>query len=149
MPDRHEPVVAIRPVSKPTAKPQASPAPSQSKSTRPLLESAEWVGSKLKLTFSEPVEYRWSRVGVGTERYVIDFPGVIFPQKKQALPSSIPGLQGVRVVQNMPEPQPIVRLVCDLDSPIAVDAEPDKEKILYLEFPGRRVSARHKAKCPG
>lgn len=142
MPDRREPVVAIKPVTKPRATiPQAAPASSPSKSSRPLLEKAEWVGNRLKLTFNEPVEYRWSRVGVGTERYVVDFPGVIFPQKKTSISSSIPGLQGVRIVQNMPEPQPIVRLVCDLDSPIAVDAEPEQEKVLYLEFPGRKVTA--------
>jgi N-acetylmuramoyl-L-alanine amidase len=140
MPDRREPVVAIRPVATPASKPQA-PTQSKSKNTRPQLESAQWVGNRLKLTFSEPVEYRWSRVGVGTKRFVVDFPGVIFPRKKQSLDSSVPGLQGIRLVQNMPEPQPIVRLVCDLDSPIAVDTEPEDEKLLYLEFPGRKVSS--------
>ena len=144
MPDRPEAVVSIRPVSTPKPPVQAetpTPAPATKSSGRTLLNSVSWEKNRLKLEFSEPVEYQWSRVGVGTERFVVDFPGVIFPTKKQALPSSVPGLQQVRVVQNMPEPHPIVRLVCDLDSSIAVDTEPSNERILYLEFPGHRVSA--------
>ncbi|MFA7479207.1 MAG: N-acetylmuramoyl-L-alanine amidase [Vulcanimicrobiota bacterium] len=147
MPDRKVPVASIKPAANPPrtaavvqVEEQSAPQPPV-KSGRTLLNSVSWEGKRLKLEFSEPVEYRWSRVGAGTDRFVVDFPNVIFPTKKQSLNSSIPGLQGVRIVQNMPEPQPIVRLVCDLSSSIAVETEPKNEKILYLQFPGGSAAA--------
>ena len=100
-----------------------------------------WEGSRLKLEFSKPVEYHWSRVNTGKKRYVVDFPDVVFPQRKTKLSSHVPGVRSVRVVQNMPEPQPIVRVVCDLKSPIMVTPKGAKGRILYLNFPGRKVSA--------
>lgn len=110
-------------------------------SERVTLDSASWEGSRLKLQFSKPVSYRWARVSAGKDRFVVDFPGVIFPRKKTALDSGIPGLESVRIVQNMPEPQPIVRLVCDLQTPLAVETESSNDTILYLSFPGRKLSA--------
>ncbi len=107
---------------------------------RTTLNAINWEGSRLKLSFSQPVGYQWARVSAGQERFVIDFPGVIYPKKKVHLDSGVPGLQAVRVVQNMPEPQPIVRLVCDLEASIEVEAEGSDERILYLSFPGRKVS---------
>lgn len=142
MPERvGEPVVVRRP---PTPTPPSQEEPPQTSTTisnRPTLSEVEWDSKRLKLTFSEPISYRWSRVNTDQKRYVIDFPGVIFPQKKQQLASQIPGLQTVRIVQNMPEPNPIVRLVCDLDTAIVVDAKGSDERVLYLSFPGRQMSA--------
>lgn len=123
----------------PDLKPPASP--SAKKSDRILLDSVSWEGNRLKLSFSQPVPYKWSRVSAGKERFVLDFPGVIFPQKKLNLDSGVPGLEAVRVVQNMPEPQPVVRLVCDLEASLAVETEGKNETNLYISFPGRRVSS--------
>lgn len=131
---------------------QESPTPTAQKTggpKRPLLLEASWKGRQLKLVFSEPVTYRWSRLNAGQHRYILDFPGVIFPDKRQTLPSSISGLEAVRIVQNMPEPTPIVRLVCDLQTPLAVTTIPDNDKELYLEFPGRSVSPGELAKGVG
>ncbi len=122
-----------------TVKPPTRQQPVVTISRRPLLQSAGWEGNRLKLEFSEAVEYRWSHLSDGHHRFFVDFPGVIFPQKKTQLDSSVPGLKNVRIVQNMPEPEPVVRLVCDLSSPLAVNADSEDERILYLEFPGRRI----------
>lgn len=110
-------------------------------SKRPLLLEASWEGEQLKLSFSQPVTYRWSRLTNGQHRFVVDFPGVIFPDKRATLPSPVAGLQAVRIVQNMPEPNPVVRLVCDLEGPMAVTTVAGEDSELYLEFPGRVVSA--------
>lgn len=158
-----EPVIRIgpndsRPAQKPPATPSAPKAPPQeaatenpdskppatqtgTKSDRILLTSVGWEGNRLKLQFSQPVPYKWSRVSTGQERFVLDFPGVVFPQKKLNLNSGIPGLESVRVVQNMPEPQPIVRLVCDLEASLAVETEGKNETSLYISFPGRRINS--------
>ncbi len=149
-----QPVIKLSPsgssASEPTPPPSTQENPdertetqpvSQSKQDKPTLENVAWVKGRLKLSFNQPVSYEWARVNTGTKRFVVDFPGVIFPQRKVALDSSIPGLRSVRIVQNMPEPQPVVRLVCDLDSPLAVETEGANEKILYLDFPGRTVSS--------
>lgn len=145
---------ASRPKPTPPAPKPAPPAPTSStedpdsrttdttiKSDRILLQSATWEGNKIKLQFSQPVPYKWSRVNTGKERFVLDFPGVVFPQKKMNLDSSVPGLESVRIVQNMPEPQPIVRLVCDLETSLAVDTQSKNETVLYLSFPGRRIGS--------
>lgn len=116
---------------------------------RPLLLSAAWQGSQLKLTFSEPVTYRWSRLSDGQHRFIVDFPGVIYPDKKSTLSSSVAGLQGVRIVQNMPEPNPVVRLVCDLQGPMAVTTVPGEKAELFLEFPGRTVASGGSTKGAG
>ena len=119
--------------------PVSRPAPSNSK--RPQLLAVGWEGDQLKLTFSRPVTYRWSRLSTGQHRYIVDFPGVIFPDKRANLSSPVAGLEGVRVVQNMPEPNPVVRLVCDLQGPMAVTTVAGEETELFLEFPGRVVSS--------
>lgn len=150
-PDSRQPVVKIKPVGSEAndsnlvaseEDPDKRPSNPDRNATqeRPTLNEVRWDGNRLKLSFSQPVGYRWTRVNAGKKRFVVDFPGVIFPQKKQHLNSGIPGLQSVRIVQNMPEPQPIVRLVCDLQASIAVDADPAKETDLYLSFPGRKIS---------
>lgn len=125
----------------PDNRPQPSTPAPVAGPKRPQLLSASWAGSQLKLVFSEPVTYRWSRLSEGQHRFVVDFPGVIFPDKRATLNSSVPGLQSVRIVQNMPEPQPIVRLVCDLETPLAVTTVAGESTELFLEFPGRVVSA--------
>ncbi len=120
--------------------PPAKP-PVATNSKRPLLLSASWQGQQLKLVFSQPVTYRWSRLNAGQHRYVVDFPGVIFPDKRQSLSSPVAGLEGVRIVQNMPEPNPVVRLVCDLQGPLAVTTLAGEETELFLEFPGRNLAS--------
>lgn len=130
------PAVGENPDQRPS--PPTRPAPTAS--NRPLLLDALWQGDQLKLVFSEPVTYRWSRMTSGQHRYILDFPGVIFPDKRENLTSPVAGLQGVRIVQNMPEPSPVVRLVCDLEGPMAVTPVPGESTELFLEFPGRVVS---------
>lgn len=120
--------------------PPRKPAPVAAGPQRPLLLDAVWEGEQLKLIFSEPVTYRWSRLANGQHRFVLDFPGVLFPDKRENLPSPVSGLEGVRIVQNMPEPNPVVRLVCDLQGPMAVTTVPASECELLLEFPGRAVA---------
>lgn len=120
---------------------QTTVTESAARSNHTILENLAWEGNRLKLQFSKPVPYRWSRVNTGKKRFLVDFPGVVYPQKKRYLKSSIPGLQSVRVVQNTPEPQPIVRLVCDLKSNVVVETKPKDEKVLYLSFPGRQVAS--------
>ena len=152
------PATPAAPPSTPTAsggenpdsrpKPPATP-PVASTSKRPLLLSAAWQGSQLKLTFSEPVTYRWSRLSEGQHRFIVDFPGVIYPDKKATLDSSVAGLQGVRIVQNMPEPNPVVRLVCDLQGPMAVTTVPGEKAELFLEFPGRTMASGGSTKGAG
>lgn len=159
-PNSRQPVVKIKPYettskSTPVVEVEnpdtrvSSQSPEKEEQQRPTLNNVSWEGSRLKLEFSQPVGYSWSRVNAGKKRFVVDFPGVVFPQRKTSLDSSIPGLQLVRVVQNMPEPQPVVRLVCDLQAPVAVEAEGAKEKFLYLSFPGRQVSAAEYPKGMG
>lgn len=124
-------------------------------SNRPLLLSTEWQGQQLVMKFSQPVTYRWSRLSEGQHRFVLDFPGAVFPDKRNTLSSPVAAVQSVRIVQNMPEPNPVVRLVCDLQGPSAVTpvhgAEPTE---LRLEFPGRMVAggalkgSGHTAKTP-
>jgi N-acetylmuramoyl-L-alanine amidase len=130
---------AENPDKRPTTPAQPS-QPSASNSKRPLLLNAAWEGRQLKLQFSQPVTYRWSRLADGQHRYILDFPGVIFPDKRSNLSSPVAGLQGVRIVQNMPEPNPVVRLVCDLEGPLAVTPVPGESTELFLEFPGRTVA---------
>ena len=125
----------------PTENPDQRESAPQAKSDRVTLNSVEWENNRLRLVFREPVAYRWSRVNTGKKRFVVDFPGVVFPQRKTSLDSGVPGLDLVRVVQNMPEPQPVVRLVCDLQAPIAIETEGVNETILYLDFPGDRISS--------
>ncbi len=137
-------VVAQDPPSEnPDVRPQppTNPPPAITNSKRPLLLSADWQGQQLKLVFSQPVTYRWSRLTAGQHRYVVDFPGVIFPDKRQNLTSPVPGLEGVRIVQNMPEPNPVVRVVCDLQGPIAVTTLAGKDTELVFEFPGRNLAS--------
>lgn len=136
-----EPTVQIAKV--PTVKIPKTPTrqePVVTINRRTKLLSAKWEGNRLRLDFSEPVQYRWSRLDDRKHRFLLDFPGVIFPQKKTQLKSSVPGLSNVRIVQNMPEPDPIVRLVCDLQVPLAVNTDGKAEKTLYLEFPGRKIA---------
>lgn len=137
MPERAT-VISIKGKDVKTTRPK--PAKANSKG-RAKLQKVAWEKNRLKLSFSQPVSYRWSRVNTGKKRFVIDFPGVVYPTKKSQHSSPIPGLKGVRVVQNMPEPQPIVRLVCDLKSPLAVETKGADETVLYLSFPGRKVSS--------
>lgn len=139
------PVVAVQepPSENPDVRPQppANPPPAATNSKRPLLLNASWQGKQLKLVFSQPVTYRWSRLNAGQHRYVVDFPGVIFPDKRQNLTSPVPGLEGVRIVQNMPEPNPVVRVVCDLQGPLAVTTIEGQSTELVLEFPGRNLAS--------
>lgn len=118
-------------------------------SKRPLLLEASWQGDQLKLVFSQPVTYRWSRLTAGQHRFVVDFPGVIYPTKRATLSSPVAGLQAVRIVQNMPEPNPVVRLVCDLEGPMAVTTVAGEDSELFLEFPGRVVAAGGSTKGAG
>jgi N-acetylmuramoyl-L-alanine amidase len=149
-PSDGQPTRAVRPTPKVQEDPDTRPtAPKNTAQQRPSLQSVSWENNRLKLAFDQPVSYSWSRVNTGKQRFVVDFPGVIFPQRKTSLSSSIPGVQAVRVVQNMPEPQPIVRLVCDLEAAIAVEPEGAKDTILYLDFPGRRVSSQDMPKGVG
>ena len=111
-----------------------------SKPKRTQLLAAKWEGEKLRLTFDKPVSYRWSRMVKGKNRFIVDFPDVIFPKRRQTLNSSVAGLKLVRIVQNMPEPRPIVRMVCDLQSPLEVLAAGQNERELVLEFPGRKIA---------
>jgi N-acetylmuramoyl-L-alanine amidase len=138
--------VGENPDSRP--EPPSKPAPA-STSKRPLLLDAFWQGEQLKLVFSEPVTYRWSRLSAGQHRFVVDFPGVIFPDKRETIASPVAGLQAVRIVQNMPEPNPVVRLVCDLEGPMAVTTVAGEESELFLEFPGRVVSSGGATKGAG
>lgn len=139
------PVVVAQdpPAENPDVRPQppSSPPPATTNSKRPLLLEASWKGEQLKLVFSQPVTYRWSRLTAGQHRYVVDFPGVIFPGKRQNLSSPVSGVEGVRIVQNMPEPNPVVRLVCDLRGPLAVTTVAGEETELFLEFPGRNLAS--------
>lgn len=131
----------------PDGRQQPPSAPVNSK--RPLLLEAKWEGEQLKLVFSQPVTYRWSRLSNGQHRFVVDFPGVIFPEKRSTLTSPVAGLQAVRIVQNMPEPNPVVRLVCDLEGPMAVTTVAGEDSELFLEFPGRVVSSGGSTKGAG
>ncbi len=142
-----------------TQNPQATPPPQVGPANRPpaasvgpkrtTLQQARWEGNRLRLTFSEPVTYQWSRLGDGKHRYVIDFPGVIFPDKKQTLSASLPAVEAVRIVQNMPEPNPVVRVVCDLKTPLYVVPSAPSEQELVLEFPGRNLAAGEARKGSG
>lgn len=146
------------PIIAPSKTPKAEELPSGAQQTkaptvmvtdRTELLDAKWVGQELKLSFSRPVRYSWSRLPGTEERFILDFSDVIFPGKRQTLNSSIPNLKSVRIVQNMPEPTPIVRLVCDLDRPIEVVTSSEKDTELSLSFPGNRLASSAPRKGEG
>jgi len=77
---------------------------------------------------SGPVQLQWSRLLSPDDRFFIDVPGVIFPEKKKEFTLGSSFLPSVRVAQNQPAPDPKVRLVLPLDGPRKVTITPDEEK---------------------
>ena len=71
--------------------------------------------AQVKLNFSGPVQYEWQRLTQGQDRFLIDFKRVVYPATKGSQTVSGPLLKGVRVSQYASKPQPVTRVVLELE----------------------------------
>ncbi len=77
-------------------------------------------GHRLILSANEAMRYEWMRVNSPSPKWWLDIPGAVLKDPKQefAIEGKFPGV--VRVSQNQPLPNPVVRLVVDLEQAVEV-----------------------------
>ncbi len=79
--------------------------------------------STIKLAFSGPVRYDWSRLVPPDYRFVVDLPNVVLTHKER-LKLHHSAVKEVRLSQNSGRPSAVARLVLDLKRPAGVELTP-------------------------
>ncbi len=139
---------AVIPASEPASTPEASPAPPSAEEAVHAVEvepvetaeapAHERSASGANLLAVEPVAgadgvtIRLEGDGAfaphafrlsGPERLVVDLPGVVCRAERRVLPVHAAGVRRVRVAQFRAVPEPVTRLVVDLEEPAAYDVD--------------------------
>ncbi|MCE1247117.1 MAG: N-acetylmuramoyl-L-alanine amidase family protein [Firmicutes bacterium] len=81
----------------------------------------------ITLKTSGPIQIQWTRLLDPDNRFFVDIPGAVFPQKKKEFNLKSDYLPGIRVAQFQPPPDPMVRMVLALESPKEVTIDTDKK----------------------
>ncbi|MCA9796426.1 MAG: N-acetylmuramoyl-L-alanine amidase, partial [Candidatus Eremiobacteraeota bacterium] len=74
-------------------------------------------GVRFEMSANAPIQYEWSRLLPPDNRFFMDIPNAMLPDKKKAFEINDPYLGSVRVSQFQPQPKPVVRVVMDLKRP--------------------------------
>lgn len=74
-----------------------------------------------------PVQIEWSRLLDPDNRFFIDIPGMIFPEKKKDYKLNSDFVPKIRVAQFEPKPNPVVRMVLELEKPQKVTIDTDNK----------------------
>ena len=137
-------VIAIRHVPMPAApiryRPSAK-APDESQFTK--ISSVQWLtaapgGGKLVINANAPLRYDWQRLP--DNRMVVDIPNALLADPRQEFPGNGDTISGIRLSQNQPPPNPVVRVVMDLNKPLEVAmGKGDSEDQLILEVANHEV----------
>jgi N-acetylmuramoyl-L-alanine amidase CwlD len=78
-------------------------------------------GHRLILTANEPIHFDWQRLGEPRPRWLMDINQATFKPLKQEfeVDGKYPGM--IRISQNQPAPNPVFRVVVDLDAAVEVN----------------------------
>lgn len=74
-------------------------------------------GVRFEIHANAPLQYEWSRLLPPDNRFFMDIPNAMLPDKKKAFEINDPYVGSVRVSQFQPQPKPVVRVVMDLKRP--------------------------------
>lgn len=77
-------------------------------------------GQRLIVTANEPIQYEWQRMGDGDPRWWLDIPQAVLRSGKQDLSLEGKVAGTVRISQNQPDPNPVVRIVVDLPQALEI-----------------------------
>ncbi|CAN0199290.1 unnamed protein product, partial [Phaeothamnion confervicola] len=89
-------------------------------------------GAKLVLNANGPLSYEWQRLP--DNRLVLDIPNVLLSDPKQEYPGNGDTISAVRLVQNQPLPNPVVRVVMDASKPLKVNiVKGESENTMVME----------------
>lgn len=92
-------------------------------------------GNRLVVTADGPIQYEWRRYKAPDNRFVLDIPKAALVGAKQDFLARSAFLSVVRVSQFTAEPDAVVRIVCELESPALTRINPgDEENSFVLEI---------------
>jgi N-acetylmuramoyl-L-alanine amidase len=80
----------------------------------------------ITLSATGPIQMEWSRLLSPDDRFFIDIPGALLPEKKKEIALNNEFLPRVVIAQNQPPPNPRVRMVLPLEGPKKVSITPDE-----------------------
>ncbi|MBS2040134.1 N-acetylmuramoyl-L-alanine amidase [bacterium] len=81
-------------------------------------------GHRIILTANEPLHFDWQRLGEPRPRWLMDINGAFFKPLKQEFEVSGKFNGSIRLSQNQPAPNPVFRVVVDLDAAVEVNTSP-------------------------
>ncbi len=82
---------------------------------------------EIVLETTGPVQMEWTRLLPPDDRFFVDIPGTLLPEKKKQFKTVSSFLPEVVIAQNEPMPNPRVRMVLPLEDPRKVTFQADKE----------------------
>ena len=92
-------------------------------------------GHRLVLNASEAMRYEWMRANNPGPKWWVDIPGAVLKDKKQEFPIDGKFHGSIRLSQNQPLPNPVVRVVVDLDEAVEVNTcAGDSERQMVIEI---------------
>lgn len=100
---------------------QAAPAVTEIQDVR--MEKTD-KGHRLILTANEPLHFDWQRLGGSRPRWLMDINQAAFKPLKQEFEVDGKFHGTIRLSQNQPAPNPVFRVVVDLDAPVEVNTSP-------------------------
>ena len=92
-------------------------------------------GNRLIITGNEALRYEWQRLGAPNPRWWLDIPQANLKNAKQEFEIAGKFSGSVRLSQNQPAPNPVVRVVVDLDQAVEVTTsagESDKQLVIDI-----------------
>lgn len=123
----------VAPPPAPNNPPPAAPSEDSGFTT---ISGVSWnktaTGAKLVLNANGPLSYEWQRLP--DNRLVLDIPNVLLSDPKQEYPGNGETISAVRLVQNQPLPNPVVRVVMDATKPLKVNiVKGESENTMVME----------------
>ncbi|MCD4783375.1 MAG: N-acetylmuramoyl-L-alanine amidase family protein [Candidatus Eremiobacteraeota bacterium] len=79
------------------------------------------------MTTTGPIQIEWNRLLKPDNRFFIDIPGMVYPQRKKTFKLKSKFIPKVKIAQFQPKPNPTVRMVLSLESPNKVTIETDNK----------------------
>lgn len=74
-----------------------------------------------------PVQLEWNRLMNPDNRFFIDIPSMVYPEKKKDFDMKVDFVKRIRAAQFQPQPNPIVRMVLELENPQKVTIDTDSK----------------------
>lgn len=124
----------------PTREVVQSPAPSEALEVQDVrLEKTE-KGHRLVLSGSQAMHYEWQRMGSPNPRWWLDIPQANLKAARHEFEVEGKYQGQIRLSQNQPQPNPVVRVVVDLDQAVEVNTSVgENEKQLVIDILDKEV----------